>query len=109
MHWNKTRNEESFLTPESYLRVNNPRGILEYTGIQDYYLKRKVLESSTLPNGMLQLSKIAHHGYYCSGRFMEDKLGIDSWSPHFFCQRSIQYIVISDFKKIHDYWHKSMP
>jgi len=70
LHWNKTRNEESFLTPESYLRVNNSKGRLEYTGIHDYYLKRKVLKNSTLPNGMLQLSKIAHHGYYCSIRPM---------------------------------------
>ncbi len=38
--------------------------MLEYTGIHDYYLKRKVLKNSTLPNGMLQLSKIAHHGYH---------------------------------------------
>jgi len=45
--------------------------MLEYTGIHDYYLKRKVLKNSTLPNGMLQLSKIAHHGYlnYLGYRF----------------------------------------
>jgi len=30
--------------------------MLEYTGIHDYYLKRKVLKNSTLPNDMLQLS-----------------------------------------------------
>jgi len=29
--------KKAFLTPESYLRVNNPRGTLEYTGIHDYY------------------------------------------------------------------------
>ena len=74
--------------------------MLEYTGIHDYYLKRKVLKNSTLPNGMLQLSKIAHHGYYCSGRFMEENFRNDSWSPHFYYQQCIQYSVLSEFKII---------
>jgi len=29
--------KRAFFTLESYIRINNPRGMLEYTGIHDYY------------------------------------------------------------------------
>jgi hypothetical protein len=96
LHWNKTRNEESFLTPESYLRVNNPRGILEYTGIQDYYLKRKALKNSTLPNSMLQLSKIARHRYHCTVSFAAEKPQTGVTIPQLFFQSFIPYLVVAD-------------
>ncbi len=66
----KQEMKKAFSPLNHIFELNNSRGMLEYTGIHDYYLKRKVLKNSTLPNGMLQLSKIAHHGYYCSIRPM---------------------------------------